>query len=50
MHQTLERLETPGRGKVFWEGTSSWRQGRRNGMKNRVWTRRKDNNWTIKNK
>jgi len=35
----LERLEAPGNGEVWWDvggvglGTSSWRQGKRNGMR-----------------
>jgi hypothetical protein len=56
MHLTLERLEAPGIGEVCWDGygvrgiqTSSWRQGRRNGMRKcqRVdWE--EDNDWTVK--
>jgi len=34
---TFKRLEAPGSGEAWWVegvGTSSWRQGRRNGMRN----------------
>jgi hypothetical protein len=38
MPLTLKRLEVPGSGEVWWGGgcvgTSSWRQGRRNEMRN----------------
>jgi hypothetical protein len=37
MHLTLERLEVPESGEAWWVGmgfTFSWRQGRRNGMRN----------------
>jgi hypothetical protein len=40
MHLTLKKLESPGRGEVWWGGvrvgvrTSSWRWERRNGRRN----------------
>jgi hypothetical protein len=30
----LERLEAPGSGEAWQKGASSWRQGRRNGIRN----------------
>ena len=53
MHLTLERLEAPGSGEgwrcVQGVGTSSWREGRRNGISN-CWMAEweGDNDWTVK--
>jgi hypothetical protein len=50
---TLERLEDPGGGEAWWSeggmGAFSWRQGRRNGMRNcqRV-DCEGDKNWNVK--
>jgi hypothetical protein len=51
---TLKRLEAPGSGEVSWGGsvgvgTSSWRWGRRYGMRNSQRADREGNkNWIIK--
>jgi hypothetical protein len=54
MYPTLERLETPGRRKVWWSAggveTSSWRQGRKSRVRNSQRSDLEgDNDWTEKN-